>query len=538
MSVAIAALTLLFISHVSQSPGPPQPATAITQISKSGLCDVNIANVSGPVEVHCAGIPDRALQPLVEQLRGALQENRDLQAEANRWQQQYLKLKDQLADIGLDAQLKVQAKSALDDGDLLRAGELLDTLLEQQDGEVDNIALTHLARASLYDLQFKHSDAMEQMKTAYRLAPDDMRIALAYGADLTNTGQYSEAANVLSAARSVIERTPSPHHDEWLAAVLTNIGMNFASEGKLLEAQEPIREAVELFSTRKDQSVEALIECINAIRFLAEVFYFGGRTDEAKANIDQALDLTKKIEADDSEEATGARAITFETAAAIEAARNNRVAARTLSSQAITAWRRLNSKKPEAYTYKAYLGAGEIRAGLMLKSFGDISGALDLCSRGVAVLELDSYFNKRTASIFIDGEMALGMMAGADHHYSFALDYFRQAANVADQMMRLPNGWEFRHDRVAALSYFAIAAAHLGINSDARTASNEAIGLARGTVSDATATRQQADKDLQLAEFYANGVERILNAGVFALPEPLFFKPEDATENVSHAGGY
>lgn len=103
---------------------------ALTTVQKStGWCSPNIANVSGSVTVNCIGVDPRALKRLNAELNRRNLQLADRIREADEWTKRYKELEARLSQAGDDRVLARKAEGYLRQGELEKAGNILDQIL-------------------------------------------------------------------------------------------------------------------------------------------------------------------------------------------------------------------------------------------------------------------------------------------------------------------------------------------------------------------------------------------------------------------------
>src|SRR5271166_6400859 len=147
-----------------------QPAPTIVQKS-SGWCSPNIANVLGNVTVNCIGVDPRALNRLNAELNRKNLQLADKIREADEWTARYKELEARLSEAGDDSALSRQAEEYLHQGELEKAGAILDQILGKEEKQVDLIAANHYNRALVFELQFRFLEALPYLEKAYRYRP-------------------------------------------------------------------------------------------------------------------------------------------------------------------------------------------------------------------------------------------------------------------------------------------------------------------------------------------------------------------------------
>src|SRR5208337_3562990 len=109
-----------------------QPVPTIVQKS-SGWCSPNIANVAGNVTVNCIGVDPRALKQLNAELNRKNLQLADKIHEADQWTTRYKELEARLSEAGDDSVLSRQAEEYLHQGELEKAGAILDQILGSEE---------------------------------------------------------------------------------------------------------------------------------------------------------------------------------------------------------------------------------------------------------------------------------------------------------------------------------------------------------------------------------------------------------------------
>jgi tetratricopeptide (TPR) repeat protein len=116
--------------------------------------------------------------------------------EAEDWAKRYRELEARLAAQGAEDTLAQQAKAALEQGDLNRAGELLDEILKREEKTVDKATADHFNRAQVYQLQFQPLQALPHLEKAYRYRPEKVAYALAYAKLLQEQHEFKPAETI------------------------------------------------------------------------------------------------------------------------------------------------------------------------------------------------------------------------------------------------------------------------------------------------------------------------------------------------------
>src|ERR1019366_1714969 len=114
-----------------------QQSVPTTVQKTSGWCSPNIANVVGNVTVNCIGVDPRALKKLNERI-SLMKLDRDKAVQvADEWTTRYKELEAQLSAAGDDSVLSRQAEEYLHQGELEKAGAILDQILGGEEKQID-----------------------------------------------------------------------------------------------------------------------------------------------------------------------------------------------------------------------------------------------------------------------------------------------------------------------------------------------------------------------------------------------------------------
>lgn len=187
-------LFLLFLAVLQQSAAGQ---ASVPSMQTSRPCSPVVANVVGDVNITCIGVDPRALEALNIQLR---QRKLDIAAkvrEANSWTAKYLQLDNNLREYKGDRKLAGLAEEYLHQGDLEKAGEILDQILAKDAADEYWIAASHFNLAQIYTLQFQPLKAIPELKKAHEYSPSDLTYADAYSRALLDENRFSEAFLVL-----------------------------------------------------------------------------------------------------------------------------------------------------------------------------------------------------------------------------------------------------------------------------------------------------------------------------------------------------
>ena len=247
-------LRMVLVSLVALAVQQQAPVTIVQKTS--GWCSPAIANVVGNVTVNCIGVDPRALKRLNAQL-SVMKLDRDtaLQA-ADEWTTRYKELEARLSEAGDDNELSRQAEEYLHQGELEKAGAILDQILGKEDRQTDRTAANHYNRGLVLELQFLPLEALPHFKKAYDLAAanEDASAEVKYGREysyvLQNQNDFKRAEPVLLAtldqARQLAKENPAVYQSD-VAGSLNNLANLYSDTQRLKEAEAAYQEALDIY---------------------------------------------------------------------------------------------------------------------------------------------------------------------------------------------------------------------------------------------------------------------------------------------------
>jgi tetratricopeptide (TPR) repeat protein len=202
----------------------PDQHGSVTIVQKtSGWCSPAIANVVGNVTVNCIGVDPRALKRLNAQL-SAMNLDRDKAVQvADEWTGRYKELEARLREASDDSELSREAEEYLHEGELEKAGAILDKILGSEEQQIDRTAANHYNRALVFEMQFRPLDALPHLEKAYQYRPEEVKYGQEYSDVLINQNDFNRAEPVLlvtlNRARQLAKANPATFQPD-VAAVL------------------------------------------------------------------------------------------------------------------------------------------------------------------------------------------------------------------------------------------------------------------------------------------------------------------------------
>lgn len=233
-------MTAVMLAFMAMFAIPPQ-GTTIRQTT-SGPCSPAVANVTGNFTLTCIGVDPRAVAKLNAYLGHKNVELAEKIREANGWAERYHELEKQFVETKVDRRLSRQAEEYLHQGDLQKAGNILDKILKKEEKDVDRAAKNHYERALIFELQFQTLDALPHLEKAHQYRPNDYTYALEYARALHQENRFGAAENLynqlLAGLRQLIKDNATPYQPN-LAEILNNLALIYTDTQRQKEAEAP-----------------------------------------------------------------------------------------------------------------------------------------------------------------------------------------------------------------------------------------------------------------------------------------------------------
>jgi tetratricopeptide (TPR) repeat protein len=277
---------------VAQQPPPP-----LVQKS-SGWCSPNIANVTGNVTVNCIGVDPRALKRLNAELSRKNLQLADKIREADEWTKRYKELEGQLNKASDDSVLSRQAEEYLHEGELEKAGAVLDQILGSEEKQVDRTAANHYNRGLVFELQFRPVEALPHLEKAYQYRPAELKYGQEYSYVLLKQNDFNRAEVVLLAtlekARQLAKENPAYQSD--VAKTLHDLAILYYDTQRMKQAEAAYQEALqirrELAKTNPATYQEDVASTLNNLGLLYSTTQ---RMKEAEAAYQEALGILRQL---------------------------------------------------------------------------------------------------------------------------------------------------------------------------------------------------------------------------------------------------
>jgi tetratricopeptide (TPR) repeat protein len=294
--LALALILLLQVAARQQTAASQMPATVIQRTS--GWCSPAIANIAGNVTVNCIGVDPRALIRLNRELGKKNLQLADNMREANEWAARYKELEARLDEVHDDASLSRQAEEYLHEGELEKAGLILDQILKAEEKQVDHTAANHYNRALAFELQFCVNDALPHLEKAYRYRPGVLKYGLEYASVSLHQHDFRTAEPVLLAtldnarmqAKTNLEAMPD------LAWTLNDLGTLYLNTQRPTEAEAAFKESTDI---RRQLAVEgssaAQADLAGSLVWQAFLYEVAGQKKESEADYQEALVILRRL---------------------------------------------------------------------------------------------------------------------------------------------------------------------------------------------------------------------------------------------------
>jgi tetratricopeptide (TPR) repeat protein len=293
MRLSLILVVLSILASVLRAQPP-----AIVQ-KTSGWCSPAIANVVGNVTVNCIGVDPRALQRLNSELKRKNLQLSEKIREADEWTRRYKELEAQLSEAGHDSILSRRAEEALHEGDLEKAGAILDQILASEEKQIDRTASNHYNRALVFELQFRLLDALPHLQKAYQYRPEQVKYGEEYGRVLIRENDFTHAEAVLLGTLENARRLAkanSATDQPGVAGTLNKLANIYRTTQRTKEAEAALREALDIYRQLAKTNPEVYQpDLAGTLNNLAILYRATQRTKEAEAALQEALDTDRKL---------------------------------------------------------------------------------------------------------------------------------------------------------------------------------------------------------------------------------------------------
>lgn len=276
--------------------GQQHPATI--EQRTSGFCSPAIANVTGNVTITCIGVDPRPLKHLNQQLRKKSLVLEEKIKEADEWARRYHEVDAALKAQGSNNELSQEARESLRSGNLDKAGQILDKLLESQERTVDEVAENHFNRGLLFELEFRQNDAIPHLKKAFQYRPENIQYANEYATLLQELGEYSEVEpiylRILGKLRAEEEK---PAADPWtLGGVLNSLATLYVRTQRFDDAEARYLEALRMYHlAAARRGALYFFNTSNVLNNLGNLYGKVQRWNEAEGRLNEALGIRRQL---------------------------------------------------------------------------------------------------------------------------------------------------------------------------------------------------------------------------------------------------
>jgi len=273
-----------------------QTPVAMTVQKTSGWCSPAIANVIGNVTVNCIGVDPRALKRLNVELSRKSLELAEKIREADEWTTRYKELEARLGEAPDDKVLSHQAEEYLHQGELEKAGAILDQILANEEKQIDTTAANHFNRALVFELQFLPLDALTHLEKAYRYRPQEPNYGQAYGYLLLRQNDFRNAEPVLLATldhANKLAKTNPANYQSAVADALNNLAGLYSATQRMKEAESAFENALEIYRRLAKMNPAYEADVAMVLNNLATLDGEAQRMKEAE--FQEALDFRRQL---------------------------------------------------------------------------------------------------------------------------------------------------------------------------------------------------------------------------------------------------
>jgi hypothetical protein len=345
----------------------PQTQSIVVQQS-SGWCSPNISKVTGDVTVNCIGVDPGALRRLNANLKRKNLQLEERIREADEWASRYKELETRLTAAGDDSVLSKQAETYLHNGELEKAGAVLDRILANEDKEVDRTAANHYNRGLVFELQFQPLEALPHLQRAYQYSPENVEYGVLYGNLLIQQNDFARSEVVLSAVL-VTARKQSVKSTEYLpdVAQLQNaLGLLYAQTQRESEAEAAFEESLRVRSElAKKDPVKYQLAVAQTLNNLAILYRRTQRMAKAETEYRNALDIYREMAKWNPVESLTGALKTLANLGGLYDEAHDMKRAEAVYLEAVEDYERLSKAYPAAYTpglASALVGLGDVYA--------------------------------------------------------------------------------------------------------------------------------------------------------------------------------
>ena len=300
-----------------------QTSTAVkVEQASHARCSPNIANVDGNVTIRydenaCYGGDLKLIEELkkivspflaeypktVKRLQELL-DKKDIElaeksAEVGQWVEKYEDLSGRLEKQGADDALSRKAAELLREGELEKAGVLLDEILARDEMHVDRAARNHFNRAVAFQLEFQPLKALPHLKKAYQYRPDVRGYAHEYALLLYEQNQYFEAEPVYTSEllrlRDLLKENPDAYLPD-VATTLNNLALLYSATQRIEQAEEAFDEALATYRELAKRNPDAYLpDVAGTLNNLAILYGTTQRTGQAEGAVNEALATYREL---------------------------------------------------------------------------------------------------------------------------------------------------------------------------------------------------------------------------------------------------
>ena len=286
--------TLILLMSVAAGWPPDAPPGA--QLS-TAWCSPSTAAAIENLTVNCIGVDPRALSRLNAELSPMEMRLAQKVREANEWAKRYKDLEARLAQ-GKENGLARQAEECLHQGDLKKAGTILDQILTTGEKQGGLAAADHYNRALAFELQFRFAEALPHLQEAYQDRPEDADYGPEYSTALFRQANFAQAERVtLAVLQNVLQlaKTNPATYQPYAAAMLNKLAKMYIASRQVRMAEAADQEALDLYrQLTKANAAAYQADMAGTLTDLAMTHLRMGRSAESETEIGEAVSINRE----------------------------------------------------------------------------------------------------------------------------------------------------------------------------------------------------------------------------------------------------
>jgi tetratricopeptide (TPR) repeat protein len=270
-----------------------------TNQTSAAPCSVNIAHVSGKVDVVTNCVDPQVVSFLKDIINRQTSELADKDRDIHLWIDRYLDLEKRLGTSQAFPELREEVKRSVKVGNFANAGTALEHIISAEESNVDQLAADNYDRAEMLVLELKPATAQPYYARAFRYRPENPMYAEGYARSLCDANQREEARIVYETSirelRALVDRDPTKFTAN-LSCALINLAGLLYDNGDYSHARSAAGDALNVAKKIEPQNSKVAKENVaNALTGLGAAEAKLGLLEDAKAKLLEAEELYSAI---------------------------------------------------------------------------------------------------------------------------------------------------------------------------------------------------------------------------------------------------